>query len=117
MNNYSFWSKAMKAALKLHNCWIDPSKTIDILCEDELKINEKAAYYVSTNLDENNMTQITTENEQCFLTIWNLFEQLHQPQTASTLVDFYVNIYTLIHRSGGDVQMHLLQLEKQFEKL
>jgi hypothetical protein len=117
MTNYPFWSKSMKAALKLQKIWLDPTKEVEELSEAEKQINAEAASYVLTNIDANNMAQITTENEECFITIWNLLKQFHEPQTASTLVDFYSKIQTLIHRPGECVRLHLLELEKQFEKL
>lgn len=59
MSNYSFWSKSMRAGLKLMNMWIDPNKTIENLTIEEKVINEKAAQYILTNIDANNMSQIT----------------------------------------------------------
>lgn len=117
MNNYSFWSKSIRAAMKLIKIWIDPKKSVNELDASEREINEKAAQYVLTNIDANNMNHITSENEQCFLTIWNLLKQFHAPQTATTLIDFYCNIRNLRHKAGENVRMHLLQLESQFEKL
>ena len=117
MTNYSFWSKSMRAGLKLMNLWIDPNKSMENLTNEENVINEKAAQYVLTNIDANNMSQITSENEQSFITIWNLLKQFHEPQTATTLVDFYSNIYKILHHPGENVRMHLLRIESQFEKL
>lgn len=117
MNNFSFWSKKIRAAMKLMRIWIDPTKSIDQLSPEEREINEKAAQYVLTNIDENNMNQITTENEHCFITIWNLLRQFHEPRTATTLIDFYCSIRNLRHQAGENVRMHLLKLETQFEKL
>ena len=80
------------------NLWIDPNKDISTLTDIEKITNEKAAQYVLTNIDVNNMSQITTENEQCFITIWNLLKQFHEPQTVTTIEDFYSNIYNLMQQ-------------------
>ena len=117
MSNYSFWSKSIRAALKLMNLWIEPNRNVATLNNNEKITNEKAAQYLLTNIDVNNMSQITSENEQCFITIWNLLKQFHEPQTATTLIDFYSSIHNLLHRPGEDVRMHLLKLETQFEKI
>lgn len=117
MSNYSFWSKAMRAALKMMNLWVDPSKSPTNLDENEKVINEKAAQFILTNIDRNNMALITSENEQCFITIWKLLKEFHAPQTAATLIDFYSAIHNLIHRSGEDVRFHLLKLDREFERV
>jgi hypothetical protein len=117
MNNYSFWSKSIRAAMKLMQIWLDPSHSIDQLTPAEKIINEKAAQYVLTNIDATNMSQITSENEQCFITIWNLLKNFYESQTATTLIDFYCNIRNLRHQPGENIRMHLLKLERQFEKL
>ena len=54
MTNFSFWSKSIRAAMKLMKIWIDPTKSIDQLSPEEKEINEKAAQYVLTNIDANN---------------------------------------------------------------
>ena len=117
MDNYSFWSKSIRAAMKLMKIWIDPKKSVNELTVSEQEINEKAAQYILTNIDAINMNQITSENEQCFLTVWNLLKQFHEPETATTLIDFYCNIRNLRHQPGENVRIHLLKLESQFEKL
>jgi hypothetical protein len=117
MTNYPFWSKSMRAALKLQKLWLDPTKKIEDLSVEEARVNAEAASYILTHIDANNMAQKTAENEECFITIWNLLKQFHEPQTASALVDFYSRLQILIHRPGESVRLHLLELEKQFEKL
>jgi hypothetical protein len=117
MKNYSFWWKSMKAAMRLQGLWLDPSRNVATLSEKEKVTNEMAAQYVLTYIDANNMSQITRDNENSFIAIWNLLKEFHEPRTASTLVDFYASLPSLHHRQGGCVRDHLLQLDRQFEKL
>lgn len=117
VNNYQFWSKAIKASLKLMNLWLDPSKNPDQMTQDEKKINEKAANYLLTRIDSFNMSQITSENDACFVTIWNTLKQFHEPDNPMQLIDFYSNIYKIIHKPNEDVRLHLIKLDAQFETL
>jgi hypothetical protein len=117
MNNYSFWSKSMKAAMELQDLWLDPTKNASTLSEQEKLMDKRAAQYILTFLDPNNMSQITKINESSFITIWNLLREFHEPQTASTLIDFYASLQSLHYRQGESVRHHLLRLDRQFEKL
>jgi hypothetical protein len=117
MNNYSFWSKSMKAAMELQEHWLDPTKNASTLSEQEKLMDKRAAQYILTFIDPNNMSQITKINENSFITIWNLLREFHEPQTASTLIDFYASLQSLHYRQGECVRHHLLRLDRQFEKL
>jgi hypothetical protein len=117
MSNYSFWSKAMKAALKLQGLWLEPTRNIATLTASEREINERAANYVLTNIDVNNMNKITANIESCFISIWNVLKQFHEPSPALKLVEFYSNIRYVVHQPGQCVRTHLALLKAQFEKV
>jgi hypothetical protein len=107
----------MKAALKLQGIWLEPTRNIATLTANERGINERAANYVLTNIDVDNMNQITSEIESCFISIWNVLKQFHEPSPAFKLVEFYTNIRYVLHHPGQCVRTHLVLLEDQFEKM
>lgn len=117
MSNYTDWAKKIRAALKLHHLWIDPSILPSTYDENQNQISKKAVQFIIMYLDASNNVHITPENEECFFTVWNNLKNFHKPNTSMALCEFYCSIQQLIHRSGECVRMHLMNIELQFSRL
>lgn len=115
-NNYMEWANKLRSALKFNNLWIDPTKNVATINEEEKVINRRAAYYLAIHLDRSNGSFITPENEENFIEIWNSIKDFHRPRTATVLTDIYSKLQKIQHTSGQSVEEHLMKIETQFAR-
>jgi hypothetical protein len=117
MTNYVDWAKKMRCTLKLNKLWIEPTKIPTALSPEEATTSEKAVLFMTCYLDEQNSMFVTTENEKCFITVWNLIKKFHQPRTSTALTDIHRQIQLLKHQPGQSIETHLMKMEAHFTKL
>lgn len=117
MSNYADWEKKMRAAMSLNRLWIDPKiEPSEYTAAQKVK-SIKAVQFIVMHLNPSNNVHVTTENEECFHTVWKTLKDFHKPNTPMALCDFYCSLQHLIHRPGDCVRTHLMALEQHFNKL
>jgi Reverse transcriptase (RNA-dependent DNA polymerase)/Integrase core domain/gag-polypeptide of LTR copia-type len=117
MTNYLDWAKKIRAALLLSQLWIDPLILPTDYNNTQKAKSKKAVQFIVMYLDACNNVHVTSENEDCFHTVWKKLKDFHKPNTSMTLCDFYCSLQHMIHRPNDCVRTHLMKIEQQFNKL